>query len=99
VSGREKLAAVSGPEKLGAVSGSEKLAAVSGPEHFDADGSCVERADEDAAVLLTLLTVLAAAPSLKVEATTRSYWGKPVFAAGQPNPAIPGAWWASGLPR
>jgi len=99
VSGSERLGAVSGSEKLAAVSGREKLGAVSGREHFDAVGSCVERDDEDAAVVLALLTVLAAAPSLQVEATTRSFWGNPVFTAGQPNPAIPGAWWASGLPR
>jgi len=99
VSDSEELGTVSGSERYNAVSGREKLGAVSGSEHFDAVSSCVERDDEDAAVVLALLTVLAAAPSLKAEATTRSFWGNPIFAAGQPNPSIPGAWWASGLPR
>ena len=89
---------MSGSEILNAVSGSEKFEAVSGSEELHAV-SCVERDDEDAAVVLALLTVLVAAPSVPVKSTTRSYWGTPIFAAGLPDPALPGAWWASGLPQ
>jgi hypothetical protein len=56
--------------------------------------------DDDAAVVVALLTALAAStePDAVPEQTRRSVWADPSHRLGLQSPSASG-WWASGLPR
>jgi hypothetical protein len=60
----------------------------------------VTRDDEDAAVVVTILTAIArsAAAVSPEPVRPQSFWGSPAFRIADAAPG-PRSWWASGLPR